>query len=71
MSDAPIEANGAYDVPLTSSDDACTVPDFVTLTWSSTDGGTASFVVTCSAVRVNRQVTITAGNAAVTLLVKP
>jgi hypothetical protein len=64
------EANGAYDIPLTSSDEACAVPDFVTVTWSSATGGTASFQVKCTAVATDRLVTITAGNAAVGFVLK-
>lgn len=52
-----------YTVALTSSDEACTVPASVDLTWYAATGGSSLFVVDCAAVPSDRKVTITGGTA--------
>lgn len=59
------ESSQTYAVPLSSSDAACHVPSTLSVAWSSTNGGVASFLVQCSAVSSDRSVTIMAGNASV------
>lgn len=59
------QSSQTYPVPLSSSDASCHVPSAVSVAWSSATGGTASFLVQCSAVSSDRSVTIMAGNASV------
>lgn len=61
----------SYTVPLASSDPACTVPASVTLDWSSTTGGLASFDADCSKVAKRTVVTITGGTASTSFTLKP
>ena len=64
------DATASYTVPVSSSDAACTVPESVTLQWSSSAGAMSSFAVDCAAVSSNRTVTITAGNASTSFTLK-
>lgn len=60
---ATTATTASYTVPLASSDPACTVPASVTVTWTSTTGGLASFSATCSKVTANTTITISSGSA--------
>lgn len=61
--DAVSETTASYTVPLSSSDPACTLPESVTLQWSSAAGALGSVQVDCAKVSSNRTVTITGGTA--------
>jgi hypothetical protein len=54
-------ASYSYSVPLASSDPACTVPASVDVSWTSAQGGMATFAVTCTKVSTNKTITISSG----------
>jgi hypothetical protein len=60
---ATADATATYSVALSSSDPACAVPDSVDLTWMAATGGSSKFIVECSAVAADTNVTITGGTA--------
>lgn len=60
----------SYSAPLASSDPACTVPASVTVTWTASQGGTASFSATCSRVTADKAITISSGNASASFTLK-
>ncbi len=55
--------NLSYTAPLASSDPACAVPASVTVNWTASQGGIASFAATCSKVTADKVITVSSGTA--------
>jgi hypothetical protein len=73
MSADPMSTSTAglsYSAPLASSDPACTVPASVDVNWTASQGGTASFAVTCSKVAADKTITISSGSASTSFVLK-
>ena len=60
----------SFTVPLASSDPVCTVPASVSVTWTSTTGGLASFPVSCGKVSADKTIKISSGSAATSFTLK-
>jgi hypothetical protein len=63
-------AGQSYSAPLASSDPACTVPASVSVNWTSSQGGTASFSATCAKVTADTTITISSGSAKTSFVLK-
>lgn len=70
--DAMEPTYGSQIVPLSSSSSACKVPASVELPWTSSEGGVATFQVSCGkAPGKGTTVTITGGTASTSFTLKP